>query len=1009
VSLNIGELVAYAKVDYSGVGKGITGAQQEMRRGMDRVSADARAGGEKAGRSAGDGLVGGFKGSVGKLTGIVVGAFAVEKVVSGLRAAKDAASDLNETTSMAGVIFGQNKAAMEEFARTGPRALGLSTEATLRQSAALADMLQQIGYTEGGAASASKSIVQMAADLGSFKNLRTEDVLDRISAGFRGEYDSLQLLIPNISAARVQQEAMAATGKKNADSLTAQEKAAATLAIIQKDGVRASGDFARTRNGEANASKTAAAATEDLRAKIGQGLLPAYTAMVVFGRDKVIPFLSETVDRLGDAADATKPLAGDVGDLVGEFRNLPQPVQTATLSLIALVALRSRVEALGTGIQTRVTNNVRSASSALDTMRLHMLYAADSADSGGSRFTGMAKAIGTSAGAGVRGAATGLLGLLGGPWGIAFAGAVTVVTLFLNKQAEARQVADDLRDSLDKQTGAVTENTRVKLAQRLQDEGLLDVTASLGLSMKDVTEAAAGNAAKLEDLRRRQQELANQGAAATLGQLELGASLTGVGKGADDLKAGLGGASTATAGQAAQLQRILDFITPLNSALRTQSDNTKQVAEAADVGADASKGLATATDDSTGKIKDQADAARDAAKAVLELADAQLRASGETIGYQDALAAVDDRLQKRKELEAELAKAGGISDRTKKLQERADEGASDRTRRLQRDLAEATTSKKRASIERQLSDSQAADAKRLGKVRSDLADSRAKDAKKSSDEIARLRKELAEYTGGVDLSTEAGRENQKVLNDLAESARGKSKADLEAGVSLKSLRDNMANARKDFIESAVRLGVSKKAAEAMATQFGLTKTDVDNLAKSVEDLPASKQIVVEAETQAAATALATLKAQLAGLNDKGVVVTAIGRFVNTGPLSNGGRSTAGGQTINEANGGVVKYYGDGAHVAQHVAAGSWRVFGEPETGGETYIPHAPSKRARSTAILAETADMFGYGLVPKSVTNTTTTNAPIHIAQVVTNDWAKLEREARDRRRRANLGRRRAR
>lgn len=68
-----------------------------------------------------------------------------------------------------------------------------------------------------------------------------------------------------------------------------------------------------------------------------------------------------------------------------------------------------------------------------------------------------------------------------------------------------------------------------------------------------------------------------------------------------------------------------------------------------------------------------------------------------------------------------------------------------------------------------------------------------------------------------------------------------------------------------------------------------------------------------------------------------------------------------------ANGGVVSYYANGGvrenHVAQIAAAGSWRVWAEPETGGEAYIPLAQSKRVRSTAILATVADKFGLTLV----------------------------------------------
>lgn len=57
-----------------------------------------------------------------------------------------------------------------------------------------------------------------------------------------------------------------------------------------------------------------------------------------------------------------------------------------------------------------------------------------------------------------------------------------------------------------------------------------------------------------------------------------------------------------------------------------------------------------------------------------------------------------------------------------------------------------------------------------------------------------------------------------------------------------------------------------------------------------------------------------------------------------------------------ANGGVEN------HTAQIARAGAMRLWAEPETGGEAYIPLSPSKRGRSTAILETVASKFGYGL-----------------------------------------------
>ncbi len=70
----------------------------------------------------------------------------------------------------------------------------------------------------------------------------------------------------------------------------------------------------------------------------------------------------------------------------------------------------------------------------------------------------------------------------------------------------------------------------------------------------------------------------------------------------------------------------------------------------------------------------------------------------------------------------------------------------------------------------------------------------------------------------------------------------------------------------------------------------------------------------------------------------------------------------------QADGSVLSFYAKGGlhpatgreqHVAQIAPAGAWRVWAEEETGGESYIPLAPSKRTRSRAIAEETVRRLG--------------------------------------------------
>lgn len=64
--------------------------------------------------------------------------------------------------------------------------------------------------------------------------------------------------------------------------------------------------------------------------------------------------------------------------------------------------------------------------------------------------------------------------------------------------------------------------------------------------------------------------------------------------------------------------------------------------------------------------------------------------------------------------------------------------------------------------------------------------------------------------------------------------------------------------------------------------------------------------------------------------------------------------------------GSVSHHAAGSnekHTAQIAPGGAWRIWAEPETGGEAYIPLAPSKRRRSEAILGEVSDRFGLVLI----------------------------------------------
>jgi TP901 family phage tail tape measure protein len=84
--------------------------------------------------------------------------------------------------------------------------------------------------------------------------------------------------------------------------------------------------------------------------------------------------------------------------------------------------------------------------------------------------------------------------------GVALAAAAVVYGLFARRNAEAEQKADDLRSTLNEQTGAITGNTRAYVANDLAQSGLAKRAKEIGLNLSLVTDAALGNESALASL-----------------------------------------------------------------------------------------------------------------------------------------------------------------------------------------------------------------------------------------------------------------------------------------------------------------------------------------------------------------------------------------------------------------------------------------------------------------------------------------------------------------------------
>lgn len=130
---------------------------------------------------------------------------------------------------------------------------------------------------------------------------------------------------------------------------------------------------------------------------------------------------------------------------------------------------------------------------------------------------------------------------------------------------------------------------------------------------------------------------------------------------------------------------------------------------------------------------------------------------------------------------------------------------------------------------------------------------------------------------------------------------------------------------------------------------------VDAAKKQLSDknLPPGKRAVLTAEISDLSKKISSAKAELASVKNKTVYITSM--FTVKGAPPSVSKYVAA-----NANG-SIRFAADGLvnRNAMMAPAGSNILWAEPETGGESYIPHARSKRTRSRKIAAQTVGILG--------------------------------------------------
>ncbi|MCK8818118.1 hypothetical protein MWH28_12200 [Natroniella sulfidigena] len=218
-------------------------------------------------------------------------------------------------------VFGEFADTTLDWANDYSDAIGRSTADTVDWLNSFQDVIVPMGFARDEASNLSQDMVQLAADLGSFNNIETEQAASRLQSALVGNTDAVRSLGIQFSAADVEQRAYKEGIVSTGEELSNQQRALATMSIFYDRSADALGDATRTAGDFNNQTQRTGGIFRDLRIRIGNFFLPTM-GRVLYQFNNLFSTLSNN-----------EPLANITGLFVG---------LTAATSLTALTITGAR-------------------------------------------------------------------------------------------------------------------------------------------------------------------------------------------------------------------------------------------------------------------------------------------------------------------------------------------------------------------------------------------------------------------------------------------------------------------------------------------------------------------------------------------------------------------------------------------------------------------------------------------------------------------------------------------
>ncbi len=212
----------------------------------------------------------------------------------------EAASRAQETMNLFNTVFAENATETAKWADSFATNIGRSKTEVREWAATLQDTFVPLGFARDRAAELSKSLVELAVDVGSFKNTATDlEVIDAFTSAIVGNHRAVRRFGIVLTEGSIKMEALRSGINKSFSDLTELEKVQLRYNLILKGTSDAQGDAIKTASNYANRVKKLKGQLVDLKEQIGNDLIPTMTNFVSITSSKVIPVLRFLSSALG--------------------------------------------------------------------------------------------------------------------------------------------------------------------------------------------------------------------------------------------------------------------------------------------------------------------------------------------------------------------------------------------------------------------------------------------------------------------------------------------------------------------------------------------------------------------------------------------------------------------------------------------------------------------------------------------------------------------------------------